>query len=94
MAFMALKKKKILDKDSQYAWSEGLTVVTQVGLTMVGCIAFCFFCGYYLDQWMGTKGVFITLFLIFGIIGGANTAYRQIMGMIPDAKGGKGKTSD
>jgi len=92
--FMIHKKKKLLNKDSQYAWSEGLTAVMQVGLTMVGCIAFCFFCGYYLDRWLGTKGVFITIFLILGIIGGANTTYRQIMEMMPNSKDGQGKTSD
>ncbi len=69
-------------------------MVMQIGLTMVGCIAFCFFIGFYLDRWLGTKGVFITIFLIFGIFGGANTAYRQIMGMIPNSKPGKGKTRD
>ena len=91
---MAKKEKKLLDKDSQYAWSEGLTMVMQIGLTMVGCIAFCFFIGFYLDQWLGTKGVFIAIFLICGIIGGANTAYRQITGMIPDYKVSKGKARD
>ncbi|MDM8544172.1 AtpZ/AtpI family protein [Desulfococcaceae bacterium HSG9] len=89
---MIQRKKKLLNKDSQYAWSEGLTMVMQIGLTMVGCIAFCFFSGFYLDRWLGTKGVFITIFLIFGIFGGANTAYRQIMGMIPDCQDKQGKS--
>ncbi len=83
---MVHRKRELLNKDSQYAWSEGLTMVMQIGLTMAGCIAFCFFIGFYLDRWLGTKGVFITIFLIFGIIGGANTAFRQIMGMMPDCK--------
>ncbi len=91
---MTKKKNKLLNKDSQYAYSEGLTMVMQIGLTMVGCIAFCFFIGFYLDRWLGTKGVFIAIFLICGIIGGANTAYRQIMGMMPDYKVSKGKARD
>jgi len=91
---MIRKKNKLLNKDSQYAWSEGLTMVMQIGLTMVGCIAFCFFIGFYLDRWLGTKGVFITIFLILGIIGGANTTYRQIMEMMPKDKTGQGKASD
>lgn len=58
---------------------EHLQLVMQVGLTMVGCILFCFFIGYYLDTWLGLKGPFIILFTILGIVGGAVVVYRQIM---------------
>jgi len=57
---------------------ENLTLVTQLGLTMVGCVLFCFAIGYYLDKWLGIKGPFTVLFLILGIAGGAYTAYSQI----------------
>ena len=60
-------------------WVENLTIVMQLGLTMVGCIVFCFFIGRLLDKWLGTKGVFISVFTILGVIGGGVTAYRQIM---------------
>ena len=59
-------------------WAENLSVVMQIGLTMAGCILFCFFIGFYLDKWLGTRGVFVTLFIILGIVGGAVTVYRQI----------------
>jgi len=65
-------------------WSENLSIVMQLGLTMAGCIAFCFYIGYKLDQWMGTRGVFITVFTILGVLGGANVAYRQILEVITD----------
>ena len=61
------------------AWSEGLTVIMQLGLTMAGCIFFCFWIGYLLDKWLGTRGIFITLFIILGIIGGGATVYKQIL---------------
>ena len=64
------------------AWSENLSIVIQLGLTMAGCIAFCFFIGYKLDQWLGTRGIFITVFIILGVLGGANVAYRQIIEVI------------
>ncbi len=60
-------------------WLENLHVVMQIGLTMAGCIVFCFFIGRYLDRWLNTKGVFVTIFTLLGVIGGANTAYRQIL---------------
>jgi len=65
----------------------------QLGLTMAGCIAFCFFVGLYIDKWIGTKGIFVTIFIILGIIGGGNVVYRQILEII---QGGKkdGKHSD
>jgi len=51
----------------------------QIGLTMAGCILFCFFIGFYLDRFLNTKGIFITLFTILGVIGGGNVVYRQII---------------
>ena len=65
-------------------WAENLSVVMQIGLTMAGCILFCFFIGFYLDKWLGTRGVFITIFIILGIIGGAVTVYRQILEILDD----------
>jgi len=57
---------------------EQLTLVSQLGLTMVGCIGLGFAIGYYLDKWLGTKGVFLTVFILLGIAGGGYTVYRQI----------------
>ena len=67
------------------AWAEGLQIVMQVGLTMAGCIIFCFFIGFYLDKWLDTKGLFIVIFIVLGIIGGGVTVYRQILDITKDA---------
>ena len=80
--FFDLKKNR--------AWAENLSLVMQIGLTMAGCIVFCFFVGLYLDKWIGTRGVFVTIFTVLGVIGGAVTVYRQIMEVIED----KSETSD
>jgi len=63
-------------------WTENLSIVMQIGLTMAGCIVFCFFVGLYLDKWVGTKGIFVTIFTILGVIGGGVTVYRQITATI------------
>ena len=60
-------------------WAENLTIVMQLGLTMAGCIVFCFFVGHVLDKWLGLRGVFATIFILLGIAGGANVCYRQIL---------------
>jgi F0F1-type ATP synthase assembly protein I len=66
------------------AWAENLTIVMQIGLTMAGCVVFCFFVGLYLDKWLGTMGLFVTIFSILGVIGGGITVYRQILEVIED----------
>lgn len=81
---MSAKKKRIVDFRRNRGWSEGLTIIMQLGLTMAGSIIFCFFVGFYLDKWLGFKGVFTFIFIILGIIGGGYTTYRQIMEITED----------
>ena len=65
--------------DKHQVWAENIAIVMQIGLTMAGCILFCFFIGFYLDKWFGTKGIFISIFTVLGVIGGGVTVYRQIL---------------
>ena len=67
-------------------WAENVSIVMQIGLTMAGCIVFCFFVGLYLDKWLGTRGIFVAIFTILGVIGGGVTVYRQIMEVIEDKR--------
>lgn len=69
----------VFDYKKNRDWTENLSIVMQIGLTMAGCIIFCFFVGWYIDKWLGIKGIFVTIFIILGIIGGANVVYRQIL---------------
>ena len=75
-------------------WAENLTIVMQIGLTMTGCIVFCFFVGLYLDKWVGTRGIFLAIFTILGVIGGGVTVYRQIMEVIEDSSNERKKQDD
>jgi len=83
---MPFHKKKWIDYKSNRVWAENLTIIMQIGLTMAGCIIFCFFVGRYLDKWLGTKGIFVTIFTILGVIGGGNTVYRQILKITEEGK--------
>jgi ATP synthase protein I len=69
----------IFDFKKNRAWIGNLSIVTQLGLTMAGCIFFCFFVGRYLDRLLGTRGVFVAIFTILGVIGGGVVVYRQIL---------------
>lgn len=83
------------DYKKNRAWAENLTIVMQLGLTMAGCILFCFFIGYQIDKWLGTRGVFTTIFIILGVIGGGIVTYRQIMEIFEEKKkNGKPQDSD
>ncbi len=65
---------------------EQMALVTQIGLTMAGSIILCFFIGYFLDKWLGTRGIFLIIFILLGIAGGGWTVYRQIMQLEEKAK--------
>ena len=74
----------LLNYKKNRVWAENLTIVMQIGLTMAGCIIFCFFLGLYIDKWLGIRGIFVTIFTILGVIGGGITVYRQILEVIED----------
>ncbi len=81
-----------LKYDNNRAWTENIAIVSQLGLTMAGCIVFCFFVGRYIDKWLEIKGIFTVIFLLLGVAGGANVCYRQIMEVVEDEK--KAKATD
>jgi len=51
----------------------------QIGLTMAGSIAFGLFAGLKIDKWLGTKGIFTVVLLVYGIVGGGYVVYKQIL---------------
>jgi len=74
------------DFDKNREWTDNLVMVSQLGLTMVGSIGFCFFVGLYLDRWLSTKGIFTIVFILLGVFGGGVTIYRQIIAMTGSRK--------
>lgn len=72
----------MFDYKKNRSWAENLSIVLQIGLTMVGCIAFCFFVGLKLDQWLGLKGIGVTVMTLLGVVGGGNVVYRQITDLL------------
>jgi len=88
------KTEMFFNFNKNRAWAEALHITMQIGLTMAGCIFFCFGIGYYIDRWLGTKGIFITVFTLLGIIGGANVVYRQIIKVTEDTRDNDQQTDD
>ena len=91
---MKKKRSGIFAYNENRAWVDNLTIITQLGLTMAGCVLFCFFVGRWIDKLIGTKGIFITIFIILGIIGGGNTVYRQILEITDESYKDKWKKSE
>lgn len=71
--------KKIFQYKANKAWAENLQIIMQVGLTMAGSIAFGLFVGLKIDKWLGTKGIFTIMLLLYGIAGGGYVVYKQIL---------------
>lgn len=69
----------LFDYKENRDWTENLVLVSQIGLTMAGSILFCFVIGLYLDRWLGTRGLFVIIFILFGVFGGGVTVYRRIL---------------
>ncbi len=77
------------DYKKNRAWAENFQIVMQLGLTMVGCILFCFYIGYKLDKWLGTKGIFVSIFILLGAV-----AYRQIIEVFEEKKNRNDKNGE
>jgi len=89
-----LKKIKPFNYKNNRVWAESAHIIMQIGLTMAGCIVFCFFIGKLIDDWLGTKGIFITIFTLLGVIGGANVVYRQIIKITDTDRGNDSATHE
>jgi F0F1-type ATP synthase assembly protein I len=84
----------VFDYKKNRGWIENVSILMQIGLTMAGCIVFCFFVGFYIDRWLGTKGIFVAVFTVLGVIGGGVTVYRQIMEVIRRSPEGGSERED
>ncbi len=63
-----------------------------IGFAVVFCILLFFLAGYFLDEFLNTKGIFLTLGILVGIFTGGWSAYKIIMDM--DTKFGPAKPPD
>jgi predicted F0F1-ATPase subunit len=55
-----------------------ISLITELGLSVVISILIGLFAGLWLDRKLGLKGVFTVILLIFGVIGGFIAAYKLI----------------
>ncbi len=68
-----MKKKKIFDMFPSFA------LFTQIGLGMAVPVILAALAGEFIDQKLGTRYVFLILFLLLGIVSGFVILHRQIL---------------
>ena len=56
-----------------------MTLMSQVGITMVANIMVGLFIGKYLDQWLHTSPLFLLLFIFIGFSSGIKSVYLLII---------------
>lgn len=50
-----------------YKYLEGVALISQVGLNILVPILLCTYIGNRLDEWLGTRGIFLTIFILLGV---------------------------
>ena len=56
-----------------------MTLLSQVGITMIANIFVGLFIGKYLDQWLNTSPLFLLLFIFIGAFSGIKSVYLLII---------------
>lgn len=70
------KKQKILDKDLL----KHLSLLGQLGLTVISSILIFFFVFLYLDRKLQTGGILVGVGVFLGVIAGVMAAYKLLKG--------------
>ncbi len=71
-------------KDLKPNWKQNseilkyLSLITQLGLTVVSAILICFFIFLFLDRKFQTGGILVGLGVILGVVAGGLAAYRLL----------------
>lgn len=67
-------KKKEIEEIFYY-----FSLVTQLGIVVASSIVGGAFLGNFIDKKVGTKGIFLALFIIVGIVAGLLCSYKLLM---------------
>jgi len=56
------------DKGQGNGFVQALALLTQIGFTIVACVAIGIFLGWLLDRWLGTEPWLLMVFTLLGIV--------------------------
>ncbi|MFC1478833.1 AtpZ/AtpI family protein [Candidatus Margulisiibacteriota bacterium] len=80
-----------MNKKDYIEISKYLSLLTQIGVTMVLNIVIFLFIGLFLDKWLKTNGIMLVVFLLIGIGSGFYCVYRVINEVMADPHTSKDK---
>ncbi|MGL4336379.1 MAG: AtpZ/AtpI family protein [Turicibacter sp.] len=60
---------------------KSLSLLSQVGISMIANIFVGLFIGKFLDQWLGTSPLFLLIFIFVGVGSGLKSVYTLIIKM-------------
>lgn len=63
----------------KFDFLQNLALVTQLGISMTVPIVLSIFIGNYIDKKLGTKGIFLIIFIILGIGASISSLFRLTM---------------
>lgn len=58
--------------------ARALAMVSQIGITMLVCVFAGVWIGNWLDEKLGTSGIFLIIFIIIGVISGFLNIYKLL----------------
>lgn len=85
----ARRQRRKTRKQNDLNWLRELSLVSQLGITMVMSIACFFVAGFFLDKWLNTKPIFSLIFILLGIASGGYLIYKQIMEILSKSQAQK-----
>lgn len=59
--------------------AKAITLITQIGITMIVCIFFGVWGGNWLDEKLGTNGICLIVCILISIAGGFVNVYKLLM---------------
>ena len=64
-------------KEQNRAFMTALSMLSQIGINIIVCVAIGLAIGYYLDRWLGTRPWLLILFIFIGVA----AAFKSIFDM-------------
>ncbi|WP_129599334.1 AtpZ/AtpI family protein [Anaerophilus nitritogenes] len=66
-------------RKSNYDIMKNITLITQIGISMIVPIFICIYIGNWLDKKLGTNFIFLLIFIILGVGASFLNVYKMVM---------------
>jgi len=56
-----------MDKQDRKNLAKAMSMMSQMAVTALACVAICVLIGYWLDRWLGTEPIILVVMSLFGV---------------------------